>query len=147
MINNIECKLALVEDLDQVLKIDNSLFELDKYSIQTFKDAIENDTQKLIVASADNNVVGYILFSYIMDEAELLKIGVTTQYQRLGVGKLLHDSMLQNLKEQSVKNIFLEVRIDNNSAIKFYEKNGYEKVTIREKYYQGTDAVIYRKGI
>ena len=147
MINNIKCKIACVDDLVEVCKIDNSLFDLDKYSIQTFKDAIENDTQKLTVASADNNVVGYILFSYIMDEAELLKIGVTTQYQRLGVGKLLHDSMLQNLKEQSVKNIFLEVRIDNNSAIKFYEKNGYEKVTIREKYYQGIDAVIYRKGI
>ena len=51
------------------------------------------------------------------------------------------------LKEHSVNNIFLEVRIDNNSAIKFYEKCGYEKVTIREKYYQGIDAVIYRKGI
>ena len=107
MINNIKCKIACVDDLVEVCKIDNSLFDLDKYSIQTFKDAIENDTQKLTVASADNNVVGYILFSYIMDEAELLKIGVTTQYQRLGVGKLLHDSMLQNLKEQSVKNIFL----------------------------------------
>ena len=147
MINNIECKLALVEDLDQVLKIDNSLFELDKYSIQTFKDALDNDTQKLIVACDNNRVLGYILFSYVMDEAELLKIGVATQFQRLGVGKILHESMIQNLKEQSVKNIFLEVRIDNNSAIKFYEKNGYEKVTIREKYYHGIDAVIYRKGI
>lgn len=147
MINNIECKQASVVDLDQVLKIDNSLFELDKYSMQTFKESIENNTQKLLVASVDGKVVGYILFSYIMDEAELLKIGVSTQFQRMGVGKILHESMLKFLKEQSVKNIFLEVRIDNNIAIKFYEKNGYEKVTVREKYYQGIDAVIYRKGI
>ena len=41
----------------------------------------------------------------------------------------------------------LEVRDSNIIAIKFYEKRGFKKISVRKNYYQDTheDAIIYEK--
>ena len=42
--------------------------------------------------------------------------------------------------------IFLEVAENNLHALKLYERNGYKKIAVRPKYYDGkTDAIVMRK--
>ncbi|MEG1351383.1 MAG: GNAT family N-acetyltransferase, partial [Bacilli bacterium] len=48
-------------------------------------------------------------------------------------------------KEKNFINILLEVREDNIFAIKLYEKYGFEKIGIREKYYNKTDAIVMER--
>ena len=81
MKNSVECRFATIDDVEEIFAIDNSLFDKDKYSKQTFLDSIKNDIQKLVVAYDEQKIVGYILFSYILEEAELLKIGVMSKNQ------------------------------------------------------------------
>lgn len=145
--NNTIYKVVGVDYLERVHTLDNDVFDSEKYSLDLLKKSFDNESEVVIVAEDNNKLIGYILFSFVLDEAELLKIGVLESHQRCGVGKNLHAKMEDYLREQNVKNIFLEVRIDNKKAINFYEKNGYEKVTIRENYYNGVHAIVYRKGI
>ena len=43
------------------------------------------------------------------------------------------------------KNITLEVKEDNEPAIKLYEKFGFEKKAIREGYYNGVDGILMER--
>ena len=56
--------------------------------------------------------------------------------------------MIEDLKENEVLFSTLEVRTSNENAIKLYKKFGYEKITIKEKYYKdGEDAIYMVRGI
>ena len=51
--------------------------------------------------------------------------------------------MLKNLfnecKKANIINIFLEVRRSHSSAIRLYEKNGFNEIGVRNNYYQLRD--------
>jgi ribosomal protein S18 acetylase RimI-like enzyme len=52
------------------------------------------------------------------------------------------------MKKENVKNLELEVRIDNITAVKFYEKNGFKIREKVEKFYpNGEDAYIMDKSL
>ncbi len=76
---------------------------------------------------------GIIVYTKIYDRVEIEYIIVDKQYRRQGIGKSLLNYIINN--NTDTINITLEVKESNIEAIKFYEKCGFEKVTIREKYY------------
>ena len=45
--------------------------------------------------------------------------------------------VIKQSKAMKIKRVFLEVRISNLTAIQFYEKFGFIKDAIRDKYYPG----------
>ncbi|MBO7642751.1 MAG: ribosomal protein S18-alanine N-acetyltransferase [Alphaproteobacteria bacterium] len=96
-----------------------------------------------IVASKN----GFIVWRTTADEAEIITIGVTPNMRRSGIAESMILLMEQELKKQSVINIFLEVSEVNYPAKKLYEKLGFKAVGKRPKYYDGTDAIIMSKGI
>ena len=65
-----------------------------------------------------------------------------------GFGSLLLSNTLLVLRDMRVKNIYLEVAVNNRSAISLYEKYGFKKISIRKSYYKFNetmiDAVLYR---
>jgi ribosomal-protein-alanine N-acetyltransferase len=99
--------------------------------------AFEKSTQQLL---------GFLLVSYVVDEAEVLTISVHPLSQHKGVGLCLMNKVLRSLHHDfCVQHVFLEVRVDNISAISFYEKLGFERMGVRRQYYpDGQDALCYR---
>jgi len=91
----------------------------------------------------DNQIIGFIEYAKIYDKAELNFIFVKEEYRKNGYAQKLFDYMLNDLND--ISNITLEVNINNNSAINFYKKNGFEIVSKREKYYNGIDAYLMLK--
>ena len=53
--------------------------------------------------------------------------------------------MIHDCEERRLINITLEVSIQNQNAMNLYEKFGFEKKAIREKYYQGIDGILMEK--
>ena len=45
------------------------------------------------------------------------------------------------------KNITLEVKEDNEPAIKLYKKHGFEQTATREGYYNGVDGLLMERTI
>ena len=86
--------------------------------------------QRVIVAEKEENVIGYVIFNQILDEAEIYKIVVLKELRKKQIAFKIIEFLLNELKKNNVKKIFLEVRKNNIPAINLYKKCGL--INIRE---------------
>ncbi|HTQ70467.1 MAG TPA: GNAT family N-acetyltransferase [Acidocella sp.] len=86
---------------------------------------------------------GFLLLRVVLDEAEILTIGVVAKRQGIG-GALLREG-LRRLRQASVRTLYLEVATGNAPARGLYEKLGFMATGLRKAYYQdGGDALNMR---
>ena len=130
-------KISLLDinDLEEAYEIEAST-NPSPWSFDNFKSSFEVGHHGL-VCKEDGKMLGFLIFSPIKPEAHLLSIAVLKTQQSKGIGLLLIKSMRSQCKAMGISKVFLEVRISNENAIAFYQKFGFEKDAIREKYYSG----------
>ena len=85
----------------------------------------------------EDKITGYMSFYQVMDEVEIIKIGIIKSYQRNGYGSFL----IKELKKLNMKKIFLEVSTENVKAINFYLKNGFKEIGLRKRYYTSKSGI------
>lgn len=90
---------------------------------------------------------GFIVYRIVLDEAEIITIGVNPEKRRLGIASAMIGIIEKTIKSQGVKKIFLEVSSTNIPAQKLYENCGFKVVGLRPKYYDGVDAILMSKDI
>ena len=90
---------------------------------------------------------GFIVYRIVVDEAEIITIGVNPDFRRQGIAAAMVGIIEKTLKNQGVKKIFLEVASNNMPARKLYENSGFIQVGLRPKYYDGVDAILMSKDI
>lgn len=110
------------------------------------KDTITNDLKTnpfghYLFYIEKDEIIGYVYFSDIYDRAEINQIEVEITHRNCGKAS----KMLKKVIELVDKNITLEVKIDNFSAIHLYEKYGFEKKAIRKGYYNGVDGILMER--
>ena len=93
---------------------------------------------QLLIARSDDVVVGFALSRGVIDEEELLLIGVLNVARRRGVGQQLIAKLSQACIQSERSVIFLEVR-DGNKAHSFYSSMGFNPIGRRASYYKSTD--------
>jgi ribosomal-protein-alanine N-acetyltransferase len=81
---------------------------------------------------------GFALSRMIVDEAELLLIGVRPQYRRMGIGRDLLEQVAIAAATFGAKRLHLEVR-EGNDAAALYAAIGFEEVGRRRDYYRGAN--------
>ena len=124
-----------------IICYDNKYFEYLKRNINEFNVDylnIENPFLKNFVYLFNGEVVGLISYSLIYDRIELEYIWVKDSYRNRGLASKMMDKMF----EENVKNITLEVRISNLSAINLYKKYGFVVASLRHNYYGDEDAYL-----
>lgn len=114
-------------DVFDILSLDDENFS-NNFDEKFYLEYIKN--QRVIVAENQKNIVGYILFNQILDEAEIYKIVVSKNFRNKQIAFKIMEFLLNELKKNNVKKIFLEVRKSNIPAINLYEKCGF--IEIRE---------------
>ncbi|WP_293954516.1 ribosomal protein S18-alanine N-acetyltransferase [uncultured Corynebacterium sp.] len=79
-------------------------------------------------------------------EFEIHTVGVAPEYQRKGLGRVLMDQMMHTADSLDGP-VFLEVRTDNEPAIKMYEAFGFTTLATRKNYYRpsGADAFTMQR--
>lgn len=90
---------------------------------------------------------GFIVYRIVVDEAEIITIGVNPEMRRNGIASAMIGIIEKTLKNQGVKKIFLEVASNNIAAQKLYENSGFVRAGLRPKYYDGVDAILMSKDI
>ena len=105
-------------------------------------DPIINDYTKVYAYKIDNKYVSFIVGQILYENAEIIDIYVTPEYRRKGIAKKLMNTIIDN---KDVKNITLEVNINNKNAILLYNSLGFKEATIRKGYYNGEDALLMLK--
>lgn len=97
------------------------------------------------------NILGFLNVQMIFCDAEIDFICVDSKQHRRGIAGMLlkeFESILKLDQNYSVNQtkIFLEVGSNNHRAISLYEKFGFQRVSVRKKYYKNLeDAVLMEK--
>ena len=66
-------------------------------------------------------LLGYVIFYYVLDEGEIARIATSPQHRRQGVAVRLLEKMRAFSYEQNITRWLLDVRISNETAIHFYK--------------------------
>ncbi|GER05900.1 hypothetical protein GCM10007972_06610 [Iodidimonas muriae] len=92
-----------------------------------------------LVACRLDEPLGYAMVRFAADECELLSLGVLVQARRTGVARSLLAYLLGLCKNRAARQLFLEVREDNEAARAFYKDHGFKQIGRRPRYYQLAD--------
>ena len=125
------------EDLDEIVNIENKS-HLTPWTKKNFTDA-DNANNLFKVLKSESNIVGYYIALFAAEECQLLNITVRLELKKKGFGQLMLKNLVEECRKKNIINIFLEVRASNSSAIRLYEKNGFNEIGIRKNYYKVPD--------
>lgn len=90
----------------------------------------------LVAIDHEQQIVGFVAFRHVGDEAELDQILVDPSFRRLGLAKAALQHWQSQLLAKGVSVIFLDVRRGNVPAYQLYLQLGYTIVGERKGYYQ-----------
>lgn len=120
----------------------NILEDNDLISIKSITEELTNNPfGKYLIQKEDNEIIGYIYYSDIYERAEINQIEVKENKRNCGNG----DKLLKKMIDIVQKDITLEVKENNVSAIKLYKNNGFTSKAIRKGYYQGIDGILMER--
>lgn len=134
-------------NLQEILKLEKNSFNNEAYSETAMLEELLNPNRLYLIATYNNEVVGYIGVNITFNVAEIMKIGVDKNFQGKGIGTLLLNEIEKELIKKNVNELWLEVNEFNLPAIKLYEKFGFKLVSTRKNYYENASAKIYLKNI
>ncbi len=80
-------------------------------------------------------MVGFFLARAVLENLELLKIGVYPEYQKQGIGSRLLSAAFKEALKRGCLRCFLEVRMSNSGAIQFYLDHRFKIAGERTNYY------------
>ena len=133
-----------LEDLDGIVQIERAVNPF-PWGEEALRDTIASSGHHLM-SLREGRAVGFLLSSFVLDEAQLLLIGVSPDWQGIGVGGQLLKELINRSKDQGQKLIYLEVRSGNERAIRLYRSLGFIDIGVRRDYYPGLvgreDAIV-----
>lgn len=135
------------DDVPEVLTLEAELFPYDAWSAEAYRAELGGDSRYYVIAEEDGVIAGWAGLATGGAQADVMTIGVRHTAQRRGTGALLLTALLDEAKERGAPEVFLDVRVDNEPAIRLYERFGFTRVGLRKNYYppDGTDAIVMRR--
>ena len=131
-------------DIIPLMRIEQHAFPVDGYDIFIMQKLIKNSLVFLkLVRPIDMEIVGFIICSNMEGDeraeyiraAELVSIAIDPEYQGQGFGQRLLQDALIELKAKKVQLIRLQVKTNNENAIKLYTKFGFRIIEKLAHYY------------
>lgn len=105
-------------------------------------EANETGGDGLALASVAS-LAAFAVFSYVLDEAELLFIAVHPEKRGQGLGRRVLRAAYAALDAEGITAVHLEVAATNTPARALYDAEGFSQVGCRKGYYpDGDDAVL-----
>lgn len=140
---------AKISDLEAIKEIEDESFINPFTKDDLLYEISQNPVSNFLVLEKDGLVVGFLDYWVTFDSATIDQIAVKKSERNQGFAKILLEKSINDLKELGEVSFFtLEVRTSNEPAINLYKSFGFQKVTIKEKYYDdGEDAIYMIKGL
>ncbi len=139
-------RTATTADVAGIVELEEDAFPLDPWSSNLISEAVAGivPTLSVLVAAGPNEkFCGYAVVSVVDVDAELQRIAVWPEMRRSGVAGRLLSGVHDVATAGGAERLLLEVREDNLSALRFYDRHGFTEVGRRPRYYRdGTTAVV-----
>ncbi|WPZ14061.1 ribosomal protein S18-alanine N-acetyltransferase [Nitratireductor rhodophyticola] len=146
----IDVRHADLADLDALVAIENAAFSGDRLSQRSLRRLIGSRAAITCVAEEGEKILGYALALTRRTSgiARLYSIAVAPDETGRGVAALLLHNVENAACARGFRTMRLEVRADNEPAIRLYEKTGYRSFAQYENYYHdGMSALRYQKAL
>lgn len=135
------------DDLSMVSDIERRSYEF-PWSHGVFRDCLLAGYRSSVLIR-DDRVAGYGILSIAAGEAHILNLCIDPEFRSMGYGERLLDTLLSQARATAVREVLLEVRPSNTTALALYRKKGFFQVANRPAYYQShegrEDAAVLSK--
>lgn len=121
-------------DIPAIMEIERASFST-PWSEISFLSEIYKKNGISRVALLEERLIGYVCVNYVLHESHLLNLAVQQDFRRRGVGTILLNESLKELKKKGCVFVYLEVRVSNTAAQGFYERFGFTATSRRKRYY------------
>lgn len=120
-------------DVESVLNIEFAAFS-HPWTRGIFLDCVKSGYECWLMYVGDQQV-GHGVLSAAGDESHLLNLTVKPESQSNGLGGKLLGHLMKRGRVRGAEMAFLEVRASNHSAIRLYERYGFNEIGRRRGYY------------
>ncbi len=134
-----DIRSACHADVERVLAIEQSTASTPWRAerVEAACRAGEGAPANTLVAMVDGVCCGFLIYSEVLDEVNLLKLAVLPDYQRHGIGLALLDGLCKRVLQRGARRILLEVSVANAPALGLYRQFGFAADGRRTAYYSG----------
>lgn len=149
-----EVDIVKYEELQRVKEINEAVLP-ENYPFFFYETLYNHYRDAFYVAKVEDVIVGYVMCRVEKDftfdpyprfkrVGHIVSIGVLPEYRNMGIGRELMNKALKALREiYGVEHVYLEVRVSNEGAIRFYKRLGFIITNRIKGYYRdGEDAYI-----
>jgi ribosomal protein S18 acetylase RimI-like enzyme len=91
---------------------------------------LQRDPDLFLLAEQDGQVVGTVLGGFDGRRGMVYHLAVQVEYRLRGIGDALMEELERRLKQKGCIRYYLMVTNDNQEAIRFYEKRGWERMNL-----------------
>ena len=125
-------------------ELDKQAFNATAWSLSTFwSELTQRNRYYLALVDEKKEIMGFGGIAFNGADADIQTMVIKPEFQKKGYGKQLLDALLEKVKENNSKRVFLEVVAENKPAISLYLSRTFEQIAKRSNYYpDGSDAVI-----
>jgi ribosomal protein S18 acetylase RimI-like enzyme len=143
-------RTAEIGDVPKLVAIETRCFETDRVSARSFRHLLRHAHSINLVATVDSAVVGYVtvLLRKGSHLARVYSLAVDPQWQGRGIGTRVLEAAEGRAAIAGCRRLRLEVRTDNDRAVRQYERAGYVQIGEKAGYYEdGETALRFEKHI
>ena len=120
---------------------------LGSWSLESYINEYNNPIARYLVVEAEGLAVGFAGIWCVVDEAQVMNVGILGRYRQKGLGTLLMKALINTARAQGCSSMTLEVKETNTAAICLYKKMGFSATSIRENYYPDhVNGLMMRRG-
>ena len=135
---SLQFRHATGDDLDALVKLENRCFTEDRISRRSFRRFLDMPRDRLIVAVAGEEMMGYclVLMSAATRLARIYSVAVSPSERGRNIGEQLVREAEAAAVDAGRIVMRLEVREDNTPAIRLYQRLGYRQFGTYRDYYE-----------
>ena len=125
-------------DFEGLYEIDQKCYPPEMaYSRREFRWYMRLPGAETLIAEMGGAIAGFILTACLERTGHVITIDVLTEFRRARVGTALLAAAEASLARRGATEIELETAVDNDTAIQFWKRSGYQTRGVLKNYYPG----------
>lgn len=123
--------------IDAFMPYEHEMFGTEAWTAGSYRDELADTRFRHYVAAEDEDgtLLGWAGVMIVADTAQVMTVGVIPAAQKRGIGQRLLDALLDESRRRGAEAVVLEVRVDNEPALRLYRRNGFTDLRVRRGYY------------
>ena len=133
---------ATAEDVDRIMCLEEGAIP-HPWQRNEIEKLITEENKCAFVTEKNGHIACYIGCDIVLDEGNIGNLVTEEEERGKGLATAILKRLLEYLKEQGVKKVYLEVESTNTAALVVYKKCGFKSYNIRKGYFgAGRDAIL-----